>query len=372
MTSGGEASTSVAITCIGGQSFGQFLVYIATFDFQCRHQGMRLAFGEDTELFKVIGNHPPAGLTKNDYDKFVRTALEAHDARATAGTSADDTTNRMQNYFLRHYSNFPVIRWGRTIYPLLIVIPYTLVALGSVVSLLLGRIMFRPDASSILLEILYILTFLFVSFYSGSILQVERQVCYVEIRENSVSKDMIKNFRKLRRLAVPYPVDARGAVENMRRILPSLWTEDSNTLLMPVMSIRTPVEDELASWLLLLNDLRGMLMASSFWSVPLGDSRIDWGMWYGIAAYIQARLQRAVTQRYLKDAKTGGVFWFRRYASHNSNYLIAPDRKFDLKSCRKNIPLLLHMYDFTYGYTIYSLSRMVYAGIRPSPEGRLM
>lgn len=345
MTSGVEASTSVAITCIGGQSFGQFFVYIATFDFQCRHQGMRLAFGEDTEIFKVIGNHPPAELTTNDYDKFVKTALEAHDARATAGTSTDDATNQKQNYFLRHYSNFPVIRWGRTVYPLMIAVPYTLIALGSIVSLLLNRIIFHPDASSILPEVLYILTFLFVSFYSGTILLVERQICYVEIKEDNVSEDMVESFRKLRRLAAPYSADAQGAIENMRRVLPSLWAEDSTALLMPIMSIRTLVEDELASWLLLLNDLRGILMASSFWSVPLGDNRIDWGMWYGVAAYIQARLQRTVTQRYVRDAKTGGVFWCRRYANHNSEYLIAPDRKFDLKSRRKNTPLQLNIYD---------------------------
>lgn len=117
---------------------------------------------------------------------------------------------------------------------------------------------------------------------------------------------------------------------------------ESGTLWMPIMSIRTPVEDEPASWLLLLNDLRGMLTASSLWSVPLTGSRIDWGMWYGIAAYVQARLQRAVTERCLRDVKTSSVFWFRRYASHDLEYQIVPDRNFDLKSHRKSL-LLIYM-----------------------------
>lgn len=332
MTSGVEASTAVAINCIGGQSFGQFFVYIATFEFQSRHQGMKLAFSEETEIFKVVGNLPPAELTTDDYDKFVRTALEAHEARA-ATTSTDDA-NFAQNYFLRHYTNFPVIRWGRTTYGLLVTILYTFAALGSVLLLLIGRIAFYPESSSIVLDILYILAFLFVSFYTGMMLRIQRRVCYVEISETNVSGGMVENFRRLQKLAVPFPTDAKEAVSNIRQVLPSVLTEGSSTLLMPVMCIRTAIEDEPASWWLLLNGFRGVLMASSLWSVPLGDSRIDWGMWYGIAGYVQARLQCAVTQRYSRDAKTRGVFWYRKYACHK-DYLVVANRQFDLKSHRK-------------------------------------
>jgi hypothetical protein len=163
---------------------------------------------------------------------------------------------------------------------------------------------------------------------------------------------MVGDFKRLRNIAAPYPRDAEEAVENMKHVLPSFLTMESDTLLMPVMGIRTPVEDEPASWLLLLNDLRGILTASSLWSVSLEGNRIDWGMWYGIAAYIQARLQRAVTQRCLRDVKTTSVFWFRRYASHNSDYLLAPDRNLDLKSHHKLL-LLIYMIELTIVFIVH-------------------
>jgi hypothetical protein len=341
MTSGVEAATAVAITCVGGRSFGTFLVYIANFDFQCRHQGMRLAFGEDTEIFKVVGNHPPAELTAKDYDGFVKAAHEAHEARDAAdAASRHNVMNDKQDYFLRHYTNFPVIRWGRTVYRFLVTVTYTFIALGPILFLFSSRIILDPEASSIILEVLYIIAFFFVSIYSWVLLRIERQVCYVEITETCVSVNMVGDFKKLRSLAAPYPRDAKEAVGNMRRVLPSLMTMESDTLLMPIMSICTPVEDEPASWLLLLSDLRGILTASSLWSVPLEGNRVDWGMWYGIAAYIQARLQRAVTQRCLRDVKTSSVFWFRRYARHDSDYLIVSDRSFDLRSHCKPPPLI--------------------------------
>jgi hypothetical protein len=126
MTSGVEAATAVAITCVGGQSFGTFLVYIANFDFQCRHQGMKLAFGEDTEIFKVVGNHPPAELTTDNYDKFVKAALEAHESRNVAAAALGrNVGGGRRNYILCHHTNFPVIRWGRTAYPLVVAATYT-------------------------------------------------------------------------------------------------------------------------------------------------------------------------------------------------------------------------------------------------------
>ncbi|EKM77258.1 hypothetical protein AGABI1DRAFT_108363 [Agaricus bisporus var. burnettii JB137-S8] len=278
MTSGVEAATAVAITCVGGQSFGTFLVYIANFDFQCRHQGMKLAFGEETEIFKVVGNHPPAELTSNDYDRFVKAALEAYEARdEAAAASGHNIVDDRQNYFLRHYTNFPVIRWGRTVYPLAVAITYTFIALGSIPFLFSSRIILQPEVSSIILEVLYIVAFLIVSVYSWLILRIERQVCYVAITENCVNNGMVGDFQKLRSLAAPYPNDAKEAIGNMRQVLPSLLTMESDTLLMPIMSIRTLVEDEPASWPLLLNDLRGILMASSLWLVPLEGSKIDWG-----------------------------------------------------------------------------------------------
>ncbi len=331
MTSGTDASTVVAVNCIGGRSFGQYLVYIATFDFGSRYQGMKLAFGEDTEIFKVIGDRPPEQLTTDDYDKFIRTALEVHEARITT-TSPQNDHSPTRNFFLREHSNFPVIRWGRTKYPLIVALLYTFISLWSMFVLLLFRFAF--DKTPVIFEIAYIGAFLVVSLYTNSLLFIRRSVCYVEISEGNVSQDMIESWGKLRQLAVPVPRDAKEAVWNTRESLVSVVADESATLLMPVMCISTVVEDEPASWWLLLNDLRGPLMAAGLWSTSLGDARVDWGMLYGIVGYLEARLQRAVAERYVRDAKTKDVFWFRRYTTRK-DYAIVPEYQYELRSPRR-------------------------------------
>lgn len=363
MTSGTDASTVVAINCIGGRSFGQYLVYIATFDFGSRYQGMKLAFGEDTEIFKVVGDRPPQQLTTDDYDKFVRTALEVHEARA-ATTSPQSSHCPTRNFFLREHSNFPVIRWGRTKYPFIIALLYTFISLCSMSIALLLR--FLLDKTPFVFEATYMGAFLIVSLYTNSLLLIRRSICYVDISKGNVSKDMLESWEKLRRLAVPVPRDAKEAVWSAREGLVSVVAEEGTTLLMPVMCISTAVEDEPASWWLLLNDLRGPLMAAGLWSTRLGDARIDWGMVYGIVGYFEARLQRAVAERYLRDAKTRDVFWFRRYAAQK-DYAVVPEHRFELQSPRKS-PLS----SVAIGSPWYSLSWMGYEGFRAPAERRLI
>jgi hypothetical protein len=85
-----------------------------------------------------------------------------------------------------------------------------------------------------------------------------------------------------------------------------------DVLHIPVLGLRTTLEDRWASWACLLSDARKLVMAFGFFR--LDDSDLIWGVLYGIAAAIQACCQREVAEQYIVKvtAKTDGIIWFRR------------------------------------------------------------
>jgi len=331
VTAGIDASTEVGTRCLGGRSLGQFFVFHSTFEGNSRYLGMQKAFGDDTEMFRVVGFNPPRDLDSTDYDKLVNAALVAADVSVSAAGSSTEP-----NPYLCMHANFPIIKWGRGIHHWLVTSLYTIVALGS----MLGVAVLRWCSGSGrpgLPEVLYLVTFLVISGFAFYMLDVGREVCYIMISKNDVSHSMRAAWGDLKDVAHPglpevqpgMPrTESKEAFEDLKRGQVRIR---GNILYVPVMAVRTIVEDDLASWLLLLNDLPGLLMLSGLFCLP--DTHLNWGVAYGVAAYIQSRLQHAVAERYIKDAKTRGVFWFRKlkgydYAGISRLYPLHDDSEF--------------------------------------------
>lgn len=369
MTSGIDASTEVAARCLGGRSLGQLFVFHSTFDADSRYQGMKKAFGDDTEIFRVVGSNPPKELDASDYDKMVTTALGAAKAikeslttsdtntsagdRSTSTSSSTQATSRAPsavaatsaspdqhiaeelNPYLCVHANFPIIKWGRGVHPWPVTAVYTIIGLGAMLGVMFLKWYWGAGAPGIA-ELLYGVVFIMISGFTFILLDIKRQVCYVTITENDVSEGACSTWRELKECAKEgFPATERGhegrAIEEALKDLKLGRVRiDATGLHVPVMAVRNVVEDDLASWLTLLNDLPGPLMSAGLFCLP--DDHINWGVAYGVAAYMQSRLQHAVAERYIQDAKTRGVFWFKRvdghlYAVHGNKYHLDTDSK---------------------------------------------
>ncbi|TDL21794.1 hypothetical protein BD410DRAFT_789176 [Rickenella mellea] len=300
VTTGIDASTEVAARCLGGRSLGQLFVFHSTFEFDCRYQGMRKAFGEETEIFRMVGSHSPS-LESADYDKLVNASFTTSSKPATLNTEEP-------NRYLCVHANLPIINWGREVHLPLVTVVYTVVALGAMPAIAFTRCIIGVIG---ILEALYFVTFSIINGFTFFMLDVQREVCYIPITEEDVSASVRITLRGLTsRTPDGLPATTNGALQDLRR--GSVRTHNG-TLHIPVIAVRTRVEDDPASWLLLLN-LYGPVMSLGLFFLP--DTHVNWGVAYGIAAYTQARLQRAVAERYVKDAKTRGVFWFRKSKHH--------------------------------------------------------
>lgn len=162
-----------------------------------------------------------------------------------------------------------------------------------------------------LFEIIYLLSFLIVNLYTMTMLDVRREICYIEVSRNNVSAGMRGTWDGLKVVAKTMPDAKDEALQYLRRGFVCLQGE---TILVPVMAVMTRIEDAPASWWILLNELRAPIVQIGLYLLP--DDNINWIVIYGIAAYIQARMQRAVAERYIQDAKTRRIFWFRKLRAH--------------------------------------------------------
>ncbi|KDQ31489.1 hypothetical protein PLEOSDRAFT_156150 [Pleurotus ostreatus PC15] len=371
LTSGIEASTEVAITCIGGRSFGQLLVYTSTFDLESRYAGMKKAFGDDMEILTTTGSSPPQDLQAADYDKLISNAEAAHaSSRAASSVVAPPPATSIQvpspaaapgnatlstsnpassatssngvpaistagagspthtyppptptapqadepspidepNPYLSVHANFPIIKWGRSVHHPSLTIIYTIFALGSMLGLLVLK---WYKGGSWLFEIIYLVSFLVVNLYTMTMLDVRREICYIEVSRNNVSAGMRGTWDGLKAVAKTMPDAKDEALQYLRR---GFVCHQGETILVPVMAVMTRVEDAPASWWILLNELRAPIVQIGLYLLP--DDNINWIVIYGIAAYVQARMQRAVAERYIQDAKTRRIFWFRKLRAH--------------------------------------------------------
>ncbi|KAF4604589.1 hypothetical protein EYR40_003363 [Pleurotus pulmonarius] len=367
LTSGTEASTQVAITCLGGHSFGQLLVHTSTFDVESRYLGMKKAFGDDMEILATTGSSPPQDLRAADYDKLVSNAEAAHASSRAAssyvptpmpsiqapapaagsGTAAVSASNPASsptssngvpatntaragspphqhppptptapqaseaspidepNPYLSVYANFPIIKWGRSVHHPSLTIIYTIIGVFSTFGLLIFK-WFK--GGSWLFEIVYLTSFLAVNFYTMIMLDVRREVCYVEVSRDDVSAGMCATWETLKAEAKSMPRTKEEALQNLRRGL-VCHLAGSETILVPVMGIMTRIEDAPASWWILFNELRAPIVQIGLYLLP--DDHIDWVVIYGVAAYFQARMLRACSPGGLwihseKEEKAGG------------------------------------------------------------------
>ncbi|KAG5221522.1 NAD-dependent malic enzyme [Salix suchowensis] len=372
LTSGTEASTQVAITCLGGHSFGQLLVYTSMFDVESRYLGMKKAFGDDMEILTTTGSSPPQDLRAADYDKLISNAEAAHASSRAAssyvpppmtfiqapapaagsGTAAGSTSSPASsattstgvpavntagtgspphqhppptptipqaseaspidepNPYLSVYANFPIIKWGRSVHHPSLTIIYTIIGVFSTFGLLIVK-WFK--GGSWLFEIVYLTSFLAVNLYTMIMLDVRREVCYIEVSRDDVSAGMQITWETLKAEAKSMPKTKEEALQNLRRGL-VCHLAGSETVLVPVMAIMTRIEDAPASWWILFNELRAPIVQVGLYLLP--DDHIDWVVIYGVAAYFQARMLRAVAERYIQDAKTRRIFWFRKLRAH--------------------------------------------------------
>lgn len=162
-------------------------------------------------------------------------------------------------------------------------------------------------------ELLYAIIFVVVSAYGGYLLDIKREVTYIQINENSVSQSLgALCVHTLNRATTGPPASAHQAVHE---VATGHVRKNGNTLLVPVMAFMPTVEYTTAEWFFLFTNLRGPLLTISYLITTNPHHR--WLAAYGIAAFTQACLQNAYAKSFLAEATPYEVNWFRRLPNDN-------------------------------------------------------
>jgi len=301
-----DPSTEVAAQCIEGRSVGKYLVFHSTTTVDSRYEGMRRAFGDNNEIFRKPWLNDERWLSTDDYDKLVKTAY----AKSRQGYRL--------NRHLKEPLPFHVIRWGWDAYDHRVATLYIVISLFPMLGIALARWMLGLNGVT---DILYALSFLLISTFDGWLLDVMREVCYVEVRQDDVSEALHWKWEDLRNSDEALEGLAKLPAEALNELARGMVRKQGrDVLLIPVLGLRTTLKDRWASWACILTDLRKVVMAFSFFQ--LDDSHLIWGFLYGFAAAVQACCQREVAEQYIKTVteNTDDIIWFRRLPEYESTY----------------------------------------------------
>jgi hypothetical protein len=294
-TAGVNASAAVAIQCISGRSIGMHFVLNGSIHLTDRYEGMKTAFGGHQEIFipgrrngKVY--YPPLGTA--DYDNLVTTVSRKRQIPVSNSSLSMRTT-------------FPIMKWGLRVYGKLIAFAYVASALLPTLIIAYASWMVRKSWPSYLL---WGVVFTLTSAFGGAFLDVQRDVCYLRVKEADLNPALGATWALLYDGALgDAPTSPSEAV---RDVLTGRVRKHGKELLVPTVALKPTVEFRAASWLSILTPLRAPLMAAGYFFIK--NSPYELEIAYIVAIFFQACLQRAAIDLYLSDVATDDIIWFRR------------------------------------------------------------
>jgi hypothetical protein len=304
-TVGVGASATVAVQCISGRSIGLHFILNGNIHLTDRYGGMKSAFGEQQEIFipgrrggKVY--YPP--LSTADYDNLVTTA-----DRKRQIPLSDSSLSGVRTVF-------PIMKWGLRVYGKLITFAYAAFALLPTIAIASASWRVGNWLSYLLWGVVFILT----SAYGGMFLDVQRDVCYLRVKEADLSPALGATWVHLHDLALND--GPTSALEAVRDVSTGRVRKRENELLIPTISLWPTVEFQAANWLSILTPLRTPLMAASYFFIQNAPYKLE--IAYSVATFFQACLQRAAIDMYLSEVGTYDIIWFRRLPMEYTEELV--------------------------------------------------
>jgi hypothetical protein len=294
-TVGVSAATVVTIQCISGRSMGMHFILSGSVHLPDRYIGMRSAFGEQQEIFipgRRNGKVYYPLLSTADYDNLVATADRKRHMPLSDSSLSVQTT-------------FPIMKWGLRVYGKFITFVYVAFALLPTFIIASACWMVGKSWPS---YILWGVVFTLTSAFGGIFLDVQRDICYLRVKETDLSPDLGATWALLYDGALN---DApTSSSEAIRDVSTGRVRKCGNELLVPTLALKPTVEFRAASWLSILAPLRAPLMAASYFFIKNSPYKLE--IAYSAATLFQACLQRAATDLYLSDVATDDIIWFRR------------------------------------------------------------
>jgi hypothetical protein len=317
VTVGVDASDTVAIQCIGGRSIGKYFVFNGTVQLSARYNGMRSAFPAEKEIFvpRQMGAVHHLNLITADYDRLLTSVDRRFQAllnpAAQVGLGLPANVGMPANQHLVEQMSFPIWKWS---FRRKGVIKTLLCAFWALLPMPIIALIRLSKGFNLVPELLYAIISILVSAYGGYLLDIKREVTYIQIQENDVSQSLGALWvRTFDRATNGPPTSAHQAVHE---VATGHVRRNGNTLLVPVMAFMPTVEYSTAEWFFLFTNVRGPLLAIG--SLITTDTHHYWLVAYGIAAFAQASLQNAYAKSFLAEATPYEVNWFRRLP--NSDY----------------------------------------------------
>ena len=320
VTYGRDSKRTVAIQCRVGLSPGDLFVFDGPFEPSDRYEGRKLAFGTETEILKATRHGAPTyqRLDAAGYNNLLLSARKRFDAQKEIlvnGKAAND--------YIRNDRQLPIWNWAlNDKYKKVVSFLYGLLALAPLSLMTLKRIVNKQDVWT---EFVYLIIFALCKAYCMMLLCVEREICYIRIGKDQVSTEDGKiRWETCEGSALTgHPINAEMALDDLRSGRVRLAQLDGiDTLLVPVMSLRSKMGFEAAQWWFILRRFRGPALTCSY--IFAGNRSHQWAITFAICAFVQAILQDDVARVFLSHTQPYEVNWFTRVKDMDYTEIYAP------------------------------------------------
>jgi hypothetical protein len=284
-----------------------------------RYDGMRLAFGENTEIFKP---YRPGDLTPEVLDAAaLNKLLISVEKRFSARDNKDNTQLQelVSNDRLRYHRKKRL--WNRAIEQKYGKLRSWLYGLVALLPPLVLSIVKTWKHEKIIPEVLWGGVFLVLKWYSRRLLNIHREICYIKVARHDLKLSGRRRWRRLRERALDGPPEPPGppkppgdgevAVEDIKfGHIRHMKLQGVENLLAPVVSVMPTLKFDSAQGWFILRSFRGPLLTCSY--IFAGDTDHHWPIVFAICVLVQASLQNDCAKVFLAHTQTYEVNWFRR------------------------------------------------------------
>ncbi|MCJ1401566.1 hypothetical protein MMC11_004782 [Xylographa trunciseda] len=333
-TCGLSAKRTVAMHCRGGWTWNNLFVIDGPLEPEDRYEGMKVAFGAETEILKPYREGP--GLSHDGLDAAAYNKLMVTAQNRGRSWDAYKDKSRVTNDAVRYHRPNPIWGWAvQQKYGLLVAGLYALPALGAL-PLLFAIKAWYGDARPMMV---YLVLFAIVKVYTQLVLYTDRHVCYIQIAEEAAQvaetepgtagnqfndsgstsrpsgKSPWRTLRDRQDITTLPPIDG-ASVDDVRQGRVRLLTKDGKEyLLVPVIALQPLVGFDKAQWVFIARRFRGPLLTISWFAE--GSLNHTWSVAFAICAFVAAALQDDVARVFLVDTKTYSVNWLRLLDNHD-------------------------------------------------------
>lgn len=335
-TCGLSGKRTVAIHCRGGWSWNNLFVFDGPLEPADRYDGMKLAFGEGTEILKPYREGPLISHEILDVAGYNRLLVAVQNRQRSWDAHRNEWKSRVTNDSVEYHRQGPIWDWAvRQKYGLIKSGAYALPSLLPL-PILFAIKSWKEDAGPMFL---YLAIFVIFKLYVHLVLHINRHVAYIKISKESTQLAITAHKPPEGQTAIPGSTsessekslwqilrDRPGlttkapnggeSIDDVRRGDVRLLDQDNKEyLLVPVIGLQPFIGFDCSQWWFLARRFRGPLLTISW--LAEGTLNHSWSVAFAICTFVEAALQDDVARVFLADTSTHSVNWFRMLDDHS-------------------------------------------------------